>query len=478
MALLQDTKIINDYLNNDLKGIYILDSYFFMPLRFTGTGLTIRQDNKENYYIIERTEEIFANEEILNSLNGLPILIQHPLIENNKTLLNYETFDNNKIIGICIKAFLKGKEIWTIGRFYDLNLLKLFTTQTLSTSPCVVSTEIKANNGTNIEIPLSFNHLALCEVGYWDNYSNIKAIDNETLNKVDNDLSNCKIKENIIQYIKNNKGDNSMAINSADDIDIKDLSKTETKNDTNDNLEEDLNKRVENLEKVEKEEGVKMAEIANEHKEELKNKTDENTTTMANEDKIKEEREKAAVEDLKAEKDKMEGLDKDELKDKIKQAQDNTKQEELKNKTDEDEETKEAKNKTDEDEDTIDINLPYNEDDITRDKIIETITNLCDSVDTSLGLKNVYVGKREKPNYLIHRILKANDKLVPKEYQQLVKSDSFIKAGNELANKIFNDFKNKVETEDKTIQKQKSSIVNRVNRYEKVSDYTYIDSEF
>ena len=478
MALLQDTKIINDYLNNDLNGIYILDSYFFMPLRFTGTGLTIRQDNKENYYIIERTEEIFANEEILNSLNGLPILIQHPLIENNKTLLNYETFDNNKIIGICIKAFLKGKEIWTIGRFYDLNLLKLFTTQTLSTSPCVVSTEIKANNGTNIEIPLSFNHLALCEVGYWDNYSNIKAIDNETLNKVDNDLSNCKIKENIIQYIKNNKGDNSMAINSADDIDIKDLSKTETKNDTNDNLEEDLNKRVENLEKVEKEEGVKMAEIANEHKEELKNKTDENTTTMANEDKIKEEREKAAVEDLKAEKDKMEGLDKDELKDKIKQAQDNTKQEELKNKTDEDEETKEAKNKTDEDEDTIDINLPYNEDDITRDKIIETITNLCDSVDTSLGLKNVYVGKREKPNYLIHRILKANDKLVPKEYQQLVKSDSFIKAGNELANKIFNDFKNKVETEDKTIQKQKSSIVNRVNRYEKVSDYTYIDSEF
>ena len=478
MALLQDTKIINDYLNNDLNGIYILDSYFFMPLRFTGTGLTIRQDNKENYYIIERAEEIFTNEEILNSLNGLPILLQHPLIENNKTLLNYETFEDNKIIGICIKAFLKGKEIWTIGRFYDLNLLKLFTTQTLSTSPCVVSTEIKANNGTNIEIPLSFNHLALCEVGYWDNYSNIKAIDNETLNKVDNDLSNCKIKENIIQYIKNNKGDNSMAINSADDIDIKDLSKTETKNDTNDNLEEDLNKRVENLEKVEKEEGVKMAEIANEHKEELKNKTDENTTTLANEDKIKEEKEKAAVEDLKAEKDKIEGLNKDELKDKIKQAQDNTKQEELKNKTDEDEETKEAKNKTDEDEDTIDINLPYNEDDITRDKIIETITNLCDSVDTSLGLKNVYVGKREKPNYLIHRILKANDKLVPKEYQQLVKSDSFIKAGNELANKIFNDFKNKVETEDKAIQKQKSSIVNRVNRYEKVSDYTYIDSEF
>ena len=474
MALLQDTKIINGYLNNDLNGIYILNNYFFMPLRFTGTGLKIRQDNKENYYIIERSEEIFTNEEILNSLNGLPILIQHPVIENNKTLLNYETFDNNKIIGICIKAFLKGKEIWTIGRFYDLNLLKLFTTQTLSTSPCVVSTEIKANNGTNIEIPLSFNHLAICEVGYWDNYSNIKAIDNETLNKVDNDVSICKIKENLIQYIKNNEGAEDMAINSADDIDVKDLSKTETKNDNNDtsnNLEKDLNKRIENLEKVEKEEGAKMAEIANEHKDKLK--TDENTTTLANEDKIKEEKEKAAVEDLKAEKDKMEGLDKDELKDKIKQAQDNTKQEELKDKTDED-----TKDKTDEDEDTIDINLPYNEDDITRDKIIETITNLCDCVDTSLGLRNVYVGKREKPNYLIHRILKANDRLVPKEYQQLVKSDSFIKAGKELANKIFNDFKNKVETEDKAIQKQKSSIVNKANRYEKVSDYTYIDSEF
>lgn len=191
--------ILNDYEAGILKGIYITDEAIYIPVRITGLGISHRLDeeatieavkqalndtgtydidgikelakckglslhNYAKYKALDRSKEIFADDGIIKSYQGLPILLDHP--ENNN-ILDLTNFKNNVIIGTIVRSYLKDdKTIWGIAKIFDKEVLSKLD-KYKSTSPAITSFDVIVGDKL-VEVPNSFNHLAFVENGFWD----------------------------------------------------------------------------------------------------------------------------------------------------------------------------------------------------------------------------------------------------------------------------------------------------------------------
>lgn len=144
------------------------NSWFF-NLRITGTGRSYREAHNEHVW---RDSSIYLNQNFLNRCNGLPIILEHP---NKEMLDSREYHDRN--IGSIVYPYIKGDEVWGIGRIIDAPAAHVMAQNQLSTSPAVVflprdgNEKIDTGDGKHLLIegkPSLLDHLAICEEGVWD----------------------------------------------------------------------------------------------------------------------------------------------------------------------------------------------------------------------------------------------------------------------------------------------------------------------
>lgn len=146
---------------------YPQEDAVYVDLRITGTGFTKRE--KEGEIIdIDRPFEQFSDKVFLDSCLGLPITISHP--EDNVHSGNYK----DQVIGSIVKSYIKGKEIWGVGKIYDPRFFDTIKQGIKSTSPSVISNDIKQDDGTYKEDFLNINHLAIVPEGHWDGVASTK----------------------------------------------------------------------------------------------------------------------------------------------------------------------------------------------------------------------------------------------------------------------------------------------------------------
>lgn len=178
--MLQEQQIINDCKLGKLNGVIELDDCFYIPLRVTGTGDTVRLDDNGEPYIEERLKSHYFTPEVLNACSHLPITMEHP----KGGLLNSETLDNAKIVGVTIHAWIQGEEIWALGKIFDKRILEQLGNKIGSTSPGFGVFCYIISSGEKIaEIPSDINHLALVTRGHWDQKKGSIGFDNSKILK-------------------------------------------------------------------------------------------------------------------------------------------------------------------------------------------------------------------------------------------------------------------------------------------------------
>lgn len=178
-----ELKLIDLYARNKLKGIVIAPTCFYMPLRITGLGESLRY-NGDVPFIENRKKSIFLSKEAIFHFSNLPIIKEHP----QEKLLSSENLANNQIIGNTLNAYYKENEneIWGIARIFDKKFLGELNIKYFSTSPAIESFKDIQSDVSN-EYPLSINHLAFVEKGHWD-IANSKAYDDSDITYLINDI--------------------------------------------------------------------------------------------------------------------------------------------------------------------------------------------------------------------------------------------------------------------------------------------------
>jgi len=101
---------------------------------------------------------------------SLPVIWGHP----ERSGLNSEEY-RERSIGNMVLAYIKGDEVWGVGKIFDADAALAMQTTHRSTSPGVTppkgSTPVELNDGTKVlaeGLPLILDHLAVCEAGVWD----------------------------------------------------------------------------------------------------------------------------------------------------------------------------------------------------------------------------------------------------------------------------------------------------------------------
>ena len=147
------------------RGILELDDCFYIPVRITGTGLSLRKDDNGKTIVADRQKVDFCSPAFLEHAKTLPILCEHP----KEGMLTSENLKNNPIIGNCIDAWIRQDEVWGLARIFDKTLLEKMGKDINSTSPAVwVGYEKSSEDGVIKEAPTSINHLAFVDKGHWD----------------------------------------------------------------------------------------------------------------------------------------------------------------------------------------------------------------------------------------------------------------------------------------------------------------------
>lgn len=399
-----DLDIIKGYSNDTIQGITITPHCFFMPVRITGLGKTIRVDEattidnlknalkiddnslklddlinkaKENnlniedyikYCIFDRKAEDFASDEIMEVYQGMPILRGHPKVDGAPSLLSFYNLKNNPIIGTVIKAFRKNNALWGLAKVFDLKLIDEFKNYQ-STSPAVYSINQETPSGLIIEKPNMFNHLAFVEQGHWDQ------IDKEPY-----DISKINITKQEENFMP------------EDDNKLKDAKTDEAIEKVNETEVAELQKDVSELKENESKEAEKFEELAKDH-------------NILKGDQMPEET-KVDNETINVEKIEEENKVDDDIE---KVDEDNEKVDEDNEKVDEDE--IEGENLTEEDEESS--------------YLVDSFRKIMDEAHPSLGLKMPYLGnKRLKPSAIIHKILNSNSRFVDSKYMGILLDSS------------------------------------------------------
>ena len=440
--MLTDIEIIEGYDNNKIQGITICKDYFFMPVRISGLGKTIRVDedssrqtiikafkdtnieidknlsldnlidaykktypNKETkglikYKVIDRQLQHFANPKALQAMQGLPILKKHPQNSNGPTLLTYSNFKNNPIIGTIVKAYLANKAIWGLAKIFDIKLIDEFQ-ELQSTSPAVESIEVE-NQGDLIELPGTFNHLAFVEKGHWDQVDD---------NPYNNDIINFNsLDKGELKMVEEVKADAAVGQGTAEKV-------------------EKVAEDVKDIKEAEKEEAKSYDKMAEEHK------------------KLDEEEDVKNIDEVSGEELKAEAKSGDEVSsgDRVVVDEEETKlDEEEAPKLDEEEEPK----LDEKDEEVVDSEIESIEDE-ERANLIDSMRDAIDSAHPHLKIKMPYIGKRLKPSVVISKFLDCNSRFVPHKYSSLDKNSNY-----SLLVDAYNDTLNNIEKETNSLYKE------------------------
>lgn len=162
-----EVDIINKYKTGQLDGLYFSGLAYYLPVRVTGTGETVRvADGK--YYVMDRKASEFLTKNFVEQCKSLPITEEHP----DDSLLTPETFDKAKIVGQTVHAYIKDDEVWAIAKVFDGDLINnKLGNQIKSTSPGVSSKNDIILYGAYQETDGIINHLAFVECGHWDQVS-------------------------------------------------------------------------------------------------------------------------------------------------------------------------------------------------------------------------------------------------------------------------------------------------------------------
>lgn len=440
--MLTDIEIIEGYDNNKIQGITICKDYFFMPVRISGLGKTIRVDedssrqtiikafkdnniaideslsldslidtykkaypNKETkglikYKVIDRQLQHFANPKALQAMQGLPILKKHPQNSNGPTLLTYSNFKNSPIIGTIVKAYLANKAIWGLAKIFDIKLIDEFQ-ELQSTSPAVESIEVE-NQGDLIELPGTFNHLAFVEKGHWDQVDD---------NPYNNDIINFNsLDKGELKMVEEAKADEAVGQGTAEKV-------------------EKVAEDVKDIKEAEKEEAKSYDKMAEEHK------------------KLDEEEDVKNIDEVSGEELKAEAKSGDEVSsgDRVVVDEEETKlDEEEAPKLDEEEESK----LDEKDEEVVDSEIESIEDE-ERANLIDSMRDTIDSAHPHLKIKMPYIGKRLKPSVVISKFLDCNSRFVSHKYSSLDKNSNY-----SLLVDAYNDTLNNIEKETNSLYKE------------------------
>lgn len=143
------------------------ENIWLFDIRFTGTGISYRPGLKEYVF---RDPAIFATAEFAERCNAIPVILEHP----EKTLLNAEEFAN-RAIGTVMLPYVKGDEVWGIGRIYDDEAAESMASGEISTSPGVrfpvgeIGTMHLDDDALTVEgTPKLVDHIAIVLAGVWD----------------------------------------------------------------------------------------------------------------------------------------------------------------------------------------------------------------------------------------------------------------------------------------------------------------------
>ena len=168
-----EAKLKTAYKSGELKGIFEIDTCFYMPVRITGSGLNLRKKDGETI-IADRNKLDFFDPDFIDHCKSLPIIINHPKdSEGNGDTLNAKNIGKNAIIGNVIDAWINDEspnELWGLARIFDKTLIeKINSGEINSTSPSVII-DYDGDESAIIqnEKPIELNHLAFCERGHWD----------------------------------------------------------------------------------------------------------------------------------------------------------------------------------------------------------------------------------------------------------------------------------------------------------------------
>lgn len=426
-ALLTEQRIIDKYRTNQASGITELDECFYIPLRVTGTGDSVRLADNGEFYVEERLKSHYFTPEVLNACSHLPITLEHP----KDGLLNSKTLDNSKIVGVTIYSWIQGEEIWALGKIFDKRILEQLGNKIGSTSPGFGVFCYIISSGEKIaEIPSDINHLALVTKGHWDQKEGSIGFDNSKISKGE------KMEE------KKPSG-TSMELNDVVESPKGVIEKaqfdalTSRMDEMNDKLAkfDEVNNKLDSLSKRLDEEGEeKMEDVEIDEAEEI----------LDSEETPKEEMD-----------EETEILDSDVQPLPVDEA------------FGPEHHSQPSDPKVDEETEIIESDS-VEELDNEREALLEDMRETCDSAHPSLGVKMPHITMRETPRSIISKFMRRNPQFVNEKYQgQRVDTMS-----DKLADAVYKDMKTSI------FAKSKSLGAMRVKGFVNTSRGYAVDSSF
>lgn len=423
----KEQEITQKLINGELSGIITDGDYAYIPLRMTGTGLAERLDSNQKARIVDRRLDDFSTPELMQQYANIPIVLTHPK-DNEGNCVRAGIVNGGAFVGNTIASYLKGNEVWVIGRIHDADIVDLIMGNAkngtdLSTSPHISSEEIEGENGIFIEKPLKVNSLAIVSRGFWDKKSTSPAIEGDNLT-----------------FIKEqNVADKEKADTMEQDVTSEQPLANSNASDKSD--EATLEGKVADLENHEAKEAEQFEKLAEEH--ENLEKGDSMDKEVIEEKEVKEEKADEATQDEKekADSDVSEKAD----------SEPESKEEKA------DSDTKEESDKCDEE---IIVDDYFNDEDKEREEVLKKIIENADE-----GVKVPAIGNtRFKASALIKRFAKANSELVPDKFKGMVEKidSSTSELNNELLNGMFENIKAKQEeSRASAMSKQGSGLFTR-----------------
>lgn len=403
--MLKEQDIANALINGELTGIVTNGEYAYLPLRLTGTGLTERLDENGKARIINRRFEDFTTPELMKEYANINICLTHPKNEDGDCV-RAGLVNGGAFVGNTIASYLKGEEIWVIGRLYDPEVVDLIMGNAkngtdLSTSPHISSEEVLGEDGIYLETPLKVNHLAIVSEGFWDKKSTSPAIEGDSLTLIKED-----------------------GVAEEEKADTMEQSVT-SENPISDKADEkSTDERVADLEKHEAKEAESFDKLAEYHKELDKGDSMEKEKVDSTEDKRELIREAMAVAGKNP--DDFKGGDEEKVREEAKLA------EELAYKNSEGDKHDEAPKEDKCDEEII-TDEYFNDDDKEREEVLKKIVENADE-----GVKVPAIGNtRYKASVVIKKFAKANADLVPSKFKGLV--DKIDSSTKDLNNELLGD---------------------------------------
>lgn len=452
-----EKQIAEQLANGELNGLVESDNFGYVPMRFTGTGITERKDSQGNEIELDRDLKTFSSDELMKKYANLPITFTHPQNENGEYV--ELGFDNSDlIIGNTIHSYIKDDEIWVIGKIFNKTALDYMKTKDLSTSPYVLSLNVKqkgeANKKDNLmEEPLHIDHLAIVDVGFWDNYTQKAPIENDTI---------YLLKEETQMAEEQNPKVDSLAVETNSIVDSGENDLVEVKTNTLPTKQESLEQKVADLENHEAEEAEQFKELAENH-EELKG--EEMAEDIKEKEEVKEEETKKVDSEVAEEKkeeateEKVEETKKADAEETIEE-----KKEEVidDNGNDRKAEIIEETMKNQAMQELLD-KASWCSDDDKREEYIKDIVALADSAKANgVEINKPFFGKeRYRPEVVLKKFFKANQNLISKEYQNI--SSKIDSADLKIGEMILNDMKQNVMKNKKVVETPKKGLVDGAN---------------